>query len=174
MILLYLYRYALPMSYVLQQVVEETEPSIHISLGFVELAIGFIIGFSPILFNALKERTKWGDERKVVQSEAVENLAQAASMLAEQSQNLTSKNATLIQLYEDALQRQVEMTEHERALRVAQSDEIEELKKQIKTLNEGMVACSREMLFLVRDIIDGKEITKERLDALEEVWHKTI
>lgn len=168
----FMYRYLINLIIATTILLQQTDqqPSVNINVGLVELAIGFIVGLSPTIFGAIKDKVKWKDEKKVVQSEAVENIAQAASILAEQSQNLTSKNATLIQLYENALQRQTEMAEKERGLRLAQDEEIENLKQQIDRINKVLVTCSKEILGLIRDISQGNEITHERLAKLEEVW----
>lgn len=170
-----LYKY-LDLSLPLFIVALQTEPDMNISTGYIELIIGFIIGFSPILFNAIKDRTRWKTERTVVQSEAVENIANAASILAESSQDLAEKSAALISLYDNALQRQVKMTEQEREKRriqeIEHSVEINELKHQIEEINETVLFCSTEILGLITDINEGNEITPERLQALESYWNR--
>jgi len=170
-----LYRYLeMIMIYGIMLFQVQEEPHFDPTIGVLELAIGFIIGLSPTIFNAIKDNVRWQDEKQVVQTEAVENIAQAASILSEQSQSLSDKNAALIGLYETALQRQVDMAETERARRIAleeqYSQEIEDLKKQITEINKHVIKCSKEILDIVRDIRDGKQITQERLDNLENTW----
>lgn len=152
----------------------QDDPHVDITFTGLQMVIGFIIGFSPILFNAIRDRTKWKIEKNVVQSEAVENIANAASILAESSQDLAEKSAVLIILYENALERQVKMTEKEREKRRTQeidySTEIAKLKTQIAEINETVLVCSREILSLITDINEGTEITPERLCTLENHW----
>jgi len=170
-----LYRYLEIVSLVGVFALQDDSP-VDLTFSGLQMAIGFIIGFSPILFNAIKDRTRWKTEKNVVQSEAVENIANAASILAESSQDLAEKSAALIGLYENALQRQVKMTEKEcekrRLQEIEYSTEITKLKLQIDEINETVRFCSREILCLITDINEGNEITPERLHALESHWNK--
>lgn len=171
----------------------------NINIGLLELAIGFIIGFSPVLFGAIKEKVKWGTERKVIetqaninQTEAIENIAQAASMLLDQSQQLSDKNASLVNIFEEAFIKQSEETKKERALRHQQEEmylqKIQEIKvgsvkreekyieemrllqEQIEEINSLVKICSSEIIGIVSDLQKGKEISKERLDRLKDKW----
>lgn len=157
------------------------EPQISITFDYVQLLIGLILGLSPTIFTAIKEKVKWGDERKVVQSqavnvqtEAVENIAQAAGILLDQSHRLNEKNTTLIATYEQAMTRQANMIEEERNLRLAQekefSHQIELLKCQIAEINAMVIYCSTEIISIIHDLKDGVEITPERIARLEDKW----
>lgn len=170
-----------------------------INIGLLELAIGFIIGFSPVLFNAIKEKVRWGTEQKVVatranvnQTEAIENIAQAASMLLDQSQQLSSKNASLVDVFEKAFIKQEEETQKERTLREQQEEmylqkiheikvgsalreekyieEMRLLQEQIEEINSLVKICSSEIISIVSDLQNGKEISEQRLTRLKNKW----
>lgn len=153
-------------------------------LEVLKIIVPFLVGFSPTLFEYIKSKGRWGDERKVIieqaglyQTEAAENIAQAAGILLGQSQQLTEKNAKLIDKYEDALERKQEMYLEERKLREEQgeklSEEIEKLKVQVKSLNNTVVLCSKEILDIIRDIQSGVPIDEKRLKDMERDWFLT-
>lgn len=150
------------------------------NIGALEVILAFIVGLSPTIISAVRDRAKWKDEKTVVQTEATENIVQAASMLAERSQALMEKNDKLIGTYEDALERQVKQINIEREnvatlrkQRMEQEKEIGELKEQVKTLQYSVVACSRELVTVIRDLSKGETIAEERLQQLEKIWSKS-
>lgn len=160
---------------------EPTSPQISITFDYVQLVIGLILGLSPTIFTAIKEKVKWKDESKIVQSqavnvqtEAVENIATAAGILLDQSHRLNEKNTVLIATYETAMERQAKMIEEERALRIAQEKDfihqIEVLKQQITDINTMVIWCSTEIIAIVKDIKNGVEISPERIEELENKW----
>lgn len=171
----------------------------NVNIGLLELAIGFIIGFSPILFNAIKEKVKWGTEQKVVETQAninqtaaIENIAQAASLLLDQSQQLSEKNASLVSVFEEAFINQSEETKKERTLRQQQEkkylqkiqeikvdsakreekyiEEMRLLQEQIEEINSLVKICSSEIISIVFDLQEGKDISEERLTRLKRRW----
>ena len=144
-------------------------------------AIGvFIIGFSPTIFNYISDKMKWKTEETFIQTEAMENIVQAASILVESSKTAMEKDKELMEIYEMALKRQEVMTEEqrkradgERDLRIYYENEIEVVKRQITELNDTVVTCATRILSMVRDINDGIHISKEKLDELEKNWQST-
>lgn len=146
--------------------------------NLLEMAVAFVIGLSPTIFTALKDRTRWQTgEKSFMHSEATENIVNAASMLAERSQSLIEKNDDLILVYEKALAKQMEVTrqeveiaEKERKLRIEHEQEIETLKKQLFEIKRSIIVCSREMVSLIKDIEAGKKISDDRIAQLEKIW----
>jgi hypothetical protein len=149
--------------------------------GVVELAVGLVLGLSPTIFGAIRDRVKWRDEQKVVssqaelnQSEAAENIVQAAALLIDQSQKLNIANAALIDKYETTLERQERMYTEERIMRIKQGEEIEALKIRVEQITGMMVECSAEIVRIVADIQKGNEINPQRLADLEAKWKKEV
>lgn len=146
--------------------------------NILEIAVAFIVGLSPTIFTAIKDRTRWQTgEKSFMHSEATENIVNAASMLAERSQSLIEKNDDLIMVYEKALAKQMEITkqeietaEKERKLRIEYEEEIKLLKEQLRDIKRSIVVCSREMVSLIRDVESGQTISNQRLEQLEKIW----
>lgn len=138
----------------------------------------FIVGLMPTIFTAIKDKRRWKDgEKYSIQSEATENIVNAASMLAERSQSLIEKNDDLIQVYEKALAKQMELTrqemetaQKERRLRQEYEKEITVLKGQVKEIRQSIIVCSKELVAVIQDVQSGHEIPQERLEQLKKIW----
>lgn len=155
------------------------QPHIDVSFNLLELGVGVAIGLVPGIITAYAARKKWyGGEQNVVRSqadmnetEAIENIATAASLIATQSQALSDKSATLIGLLEEEVSRQQTIIEQERTLRAniqeQNESEINKLKAQIEEINSRIEACSVQLKELIEDLKLGKAISQERLDQLE-------
>lgn len=156
---------------------ENSDPTIILNMLF-----GFIIGFSPYAFKALKDRREWGTKKEVVQADAdktfgetLQSMAMAQRLLYQQSIELHDKNSQLVTLYEDAMGVQKEIADNERFLREqltgkyeSQQEEIGRLRIQISQLTEKVVDCSRDILDILEAIADGEKIRPEKINNIRD------
>ena len=154
-------------------------PHIDLNYDVLQLFIGMAIGLFPGIITAYAARRKWYEgEKSVVQSQAginqtaaIENIANAASLIATQSQALSDKSTTLIGLLEEEVTRQQAVIEQERTLRLEIQEQHQEeillLKSEIRNINEKIESCSIQLKELIKDLRSGKVIDLERLNKLE-------
>jgi hypothetical protein len=154
-------------------------PGITIDYNLLQLALGGILGLIPGIIAGFAARKRWyGGEQSVTvsqsgvnQAEAIENIAQAASLIATQSQTLSDKSASLVSLLEGEVVRQQAIIEEERAMRLnvqAQHQaEICSLKSDIAQINQRIALCSDQIKALINDLRAGVTIDVARLDAIE-------
>ena len=166
------------MMYILQ---EQTASFFNVNV--LQVLIAFVVGISPTIYNYIKDKYRWRDERNVVNNqaglysaEAVESIAQAATLLLDQSHKLNDKNVSLISTYERALEVRDAMLTEERINRMKQEEilqaEIKLLKQQIENLMSSMVECSSEIISIVIDIQAGNNVSPDRLSNLQNKWNK--
>jgi hypothetical protein len=154
-------------------------PGVTVDYNLLQLAMGVLLGLVPGIITGFAARKRWyGGEQSVTvtqsgvnQAEAIENIAQAASLIATQSQTLSDKSASLVSLLEGEVVRQQAVIEEERALRLAvqarHQDEICSLKNDIAQINERIAYCSDQIKALIHDLKAGVVIDIARLDAIE-------
>lgn len=146
---------------------------------------GLMLGLLPFIIDYAKSKMRWKAENgmiqsqtKLYQSEIGENIAQAASLLLDQSYKLNDKNNQLVDSYERVIERQEKMYQDERIARLTQEEkmqlQIEELKAQIHQITSDMKECSREIISIVLAMQNGGDIDKNKLQDLEQKWRSTV
>ena len=138
---------------------------------------GLLIGLSPTIKDYLLSKTKWKTEKVSVEAQTLDTMMRAAGELSKNSERQIEMAADIINLYEDALGSQKQMTveakqmaREEKELRVHYHSEIETLRTEMVRISDNVVSCSKELVLIVSDLNQGIHIEKSRLDNLEANW----
>lgn len=152
-----------------------------IDLGLLQILVGVIIGLVPGFITAFISKRRWVEGEKAVvgsqaslnQTQAIENIAQAATMITSQAQVLNEKSAALISVLEAEVKRQKDVIEQERemygVLETQYKDEVEKLKIEIAQIREHIMFCSAQLKAIIEDLRLGNTISDESLERMEKI-----
>lgn len=164
-------------SYILLQT---SSGSFTLDINILQIIVGILVGLVPGFITAFIQRRKWMEgEKNVVESQAslnqtqaIENIAQAATMITTQAQTLNEKSAALIEVLESEVARQKLVIEQEREFHETKETQyrkdVEELKIEIAVIREQINHCAQQLKRIIQDLRDGTPISEDCLSRLEE------